>query len=420
MRRVPLGGRMYHRRMRQRALTALATLPAVIWSVGCAGSGPERDGAADPAGAVPAVEVVRLPDGGMQPETAVDSSGVVHLVYLAGDPDAADVFYVRSADGGATFSAPVRVNSVPGSAIASGTIRGAQVAVTPTGRVHVVWNGNEAMPPGDHHADESRGQPGMRMLYARSNADATGFELQRDLMTQTTLLDGGGAVAADAHGTVFVAWHGAGPDATESEAMRRVWLTRSRDDGETFGPERAVSPARGGACSCCSMRMAATRDELRLLYRSALELVHRDIQELTSRDGGETFAQERLHEWEIGACPLTSMSIAADAAAGHVVRAWETANKVYLAVDGSAAVEAPRRASAEGARKHPRLAVGPDGTIALAWTEGTAFGRGGAAAWQVFTSDLTPIGGQGVQTGLPAFDFAAIVRRPQGGFSVIY
>src|SRR5215831_15178717 len=73
------------------------------------------------------VVLVRVPGNGIQPEAVVDSRGIMHVLYFAGDPQAGDLFYVRSKDYGQTFFAPVRVNSQPGSAIAIGTIRGGQI-----------------------------------------------------------------------------------------------------------------------------------------------------------------------------------------------------------------------------------------------------------------------------------------------------
>src|SRR6266436_4986464 len=87
------------------------------------------------------VTVIRTPDNGIQPQAASDSKGVVHLIYYKGDPGAGDIFYVRRLPGQADFSKPLRVNSRPGSAIAMGTIRGAQLAVGKNGRIHVAWNG---------------------------------------------------------------------------------------------------------------------------------------------------------------------------------------------------------------------------------------------------------------------------------------
>src|SRR5262245_40254038 len=74
------------------------------------------------AAALPTVDVQRVPHAGLQPEIAIGRDGVIHLVYFTGTPAAGDLFYVSSGDGGRSFSGPLRVNSQPGSAIATGTI----------------------------------------------------------------------------------------------------------------------------------------------------------------------------------------------------------------------------------------------------------------------------------------------------------
>ena len=94
------------------------------------------------------VTLARVPDGGIQPQIAMDEKGAIQLIYFKGDPGNGDLYYARSRDGGATFSKAVRVNSVPGSAVATGNIRGARIAVGKNGRVHVAWNGSHALTPG--------------------------------------------------------------------------------------------------------------------------------------------------------------------------------------------------------------------------------------------------------------------------------
>ena len=64
----------------------------------------------------PHVELKRVPEGGIQPQTAVGEDGTVHLVYFKGDPSEGDLFYARSKDG-VTFSDPIRVNSLSGTAV---------------------------------------------------------------------------------------------------------------------------------------------------------------------------------------------------------------------------------------------------------------------------------------------------------------
>src|SRR6266702_3136805 len=98
-------------------------------------------------GAAPTVTPVRGPDGGVQPQAAVDSMGKIHLIYLKGEDGACDVFYVTSADGAKTWSKPLRVNSQAGAAIATGTVRGAQLALGKGGRAHVAWMGSSIAEP---------------------------------------------------------------------------------------------------------------------------------------------------------------------------------------------------------------------------------------------------------------------------------
>jgi len=74
------------------------------------------------------VQVMSVPNNGIQPQLVVHEDRV-HLAYYSGEAAHGDVFYVRSDDFGRRFSPPVRVNSQLGSAIAIGSIRGAQIAV---------------------------------------------------------------------------------------------------------------------------------------------------------------------------------------------------------------------------------------------------------------------------------------------------
>jgi len=162
----------------------------------------------------------------------MDGAGTLHVLYYVGDPMHGDLFYVKSLDSGAMWSAPLRVNSEPGTAIAAGTIRGGQIAIGRNSRVHVAWNGSKADSKGPINS-ESR-QREAPMLYSRLNNARTAFEPERSVMTRTFGLNGGGTVAADSAGNVYVAWHGKAAGAVEGEAGRQVWVAESHDNGKTF------------------------------------------------------------------------------------------------------------------------------------------------------------------------------------------
>lgn len=328
------------------------------------------------------VNIIKTPEGGVQPQAAVDGSGAIHLVYLYGDPAAADVGYVRKDPGAETFSKPVRVNSEPGSAIALGTVRGARLALGHAGQVHVVWNGSSKATP------KAAGNSAP-MLYSRLANNRCSFEPQRNLMRSTAGLDGGGTVAADLSGNVYVLWHGQqviNGKSDSGEEKRRVYLAQSRDGGATFQTERAISPASSGACGCCGMAALATRrGDLYVMYRTARETVHRDMNLLVSTDRGNTFPATDLQRWDIGACPMTTSSlIEADA---RVLAAWETDKQVYFAdvTRAGSSTITPTAAPGTGKdRKHPAIAANLAGENLIAWTDGTGWKRGGTLNWALF------------------------------------
>ncbi len=381
----------------------------------------------------PAIAILRVPNSGIQPQAVMDNDGVLHLLYFAGDPKAGDLYYVTSSNNGAAWSAPLRVNSVPRSAIALGTIRGGQMAIDGKGRAHVAWNGatsgqGAAQPQGPLNPES--GQRGAPMLYSRMNESRTAFEPERNLMTRTFGLDGGGTVAADSAGNVYVAWHGKTPGAPAGEAGRQVWVAESHDGGANFAPEQPAWNQPSGACGCCGMAMFAdSRGAVRALFRSATEGVHRDIYLLTSFDHGRTFDGRKLHTWNINACPMSSMSLAegAGAAAGKIAGAWETGGQVYFEnLTGSNSPPAgapgapPVSAPGEGKnRKHPRLAIAANGQMLMVWTEGTGWQRGGSLAWQLYDPAGKPIGETATRPGIPAWSFAAVAAGPRG-FVIVY
>ena len=368
---------------------------------------------------------LRLPDGGIQPQVVADDRGTLHVLYYGGDGLHGDVLYTRSGDGGKTFSSGVRVNST-GSAIATGTIRGAQMALGFGGKVHVAWNGSSAaMLRGPVNPDD--GKSGAPMLYSRLNDTGTAFEPERNLMHRSFGLDGGGSVAADNAGNVYVVWHGIGTDlksgaGAEGEARRAVWVAKSTDDGRSFIDEARAWQEPTGACACCGVKAFASRDgSLHALYRSATKAVHRDIYLITSKDHGKSFRGGLLHKWDINACPMSSMDFAEDGKS--IIAAWETGGRVYWARIGSDRLEGIQPIQAPGdvnGRKHPRLAVNGSGEVLVVWTEGTGWQRGGSLAWQVYDRSGQPTSEKGAAAGVPAWSFAAPAVNTDGSFSILY
>ena len=122
-------------------------------------------------------------------------------------------------------------------------------------------------------------------------------------MTRTGQLDGGGTVAADGDGRVFVAWHGRTSDAVGGERSRRFFVARSDDDGTTFAPEEPALDRATGACGCCGARaFVDRRGDLLALYRAATLDVERDMILVASKDHGAHFEGKSLHAWRVATC----------------------------------------------------------------------------------------------------------------------
>ncbi|MHB8636211.1 MAG: hypothetical protein ACYC96_07040 [Fimbriimonadaceae bacterium] len=357
----------------------------------------------------PTVVMVHLPAGCIQPQAAVAADGVVHVVYFRGPAAGGDLYYSRIAAGSPALTPPVRVNSVPASAGATGTVRAAQVAVGRSGRVYVVWNGLGPKGPG--------GYPQAYQAFSRSNRSASSFELQRNLLPPAMGLDGGGAVAADTRGNVFVLWHSQAGAKEEKDGG--VYVEHSGDDGATFAPAARVDSGGNGACGCCGMRALVAPDgTLDVLYRGARNNSGRDTIELTSTDGGRTFATHVVDPWPLNACPMSTFGLASGT--GGTIAAWETADRVYAANIAPNGAVTGKWSPPGQSQKHPSVAVGANGATLLAWAEGTGWQRGGSLAWRVVSPEGHVLATNRIDGAIDVWSLATAVSRPDGSFLIIY
>jgi hypothetical protein len=358
--------------------------------------------------AVPGVTVAALPVDGIQPQAEIDASGVVHLVYFSGTPGGGNLYYLKLKADGTPASKPVRVNTIDGSALATGSVRGAQMSVGRGGRIHVAWHGSQPVKGTDPSATP--------VWYTRST-DGLTFEPQRTVSGMTHGIDGG-SVAADRAGHVAVAWHALG--SSPGEDHRTVYLAQSSDDGATFGDASAATSAPVGACGCCGLRAEYDRSGiLHVLYRAATNGNHRDATWLMVQ-GKTSRPPIRIHPWELESCPMSTFAMA-ETASG-LVAAWETAQQIYSTTldprTGKVGVIAAVPGS--GTRKHPSIAVNHAGQQLLAWTEGTGWNRGGTLAWRVTDANGAELSSSATAGAVPVWGLVSAVSLSDGSFLVLH
>jgi hypothetical protein len=238
-------------------------------------------------------------------------------------------------------------------------------------------------------------------------------------MTSTTHLDGGGSVAADSQGHVYVIWHAHKRTGPQEEIDRGVFVAFSNDDGRTFAPERQVNPIDTGVCGCCGLKAFADNNgELGILYRSANSMGNRDSMLLLSTNYGASFAATVLGDWHVSTCPMSTHALGQGR--GGLLGMWERRGQIYfgsLLPGRPGSLDPTAAAGATGNRKHPTFAL--SGTtvrpLLIDWTEGTGWNRGGTLAWQIYARL-----GSGQMEGVPVWSFAAAIAEPDDSFTLLY
>lgn len=349
------------------------------------------------------VRVEALPESGIQPQVAVTASGLVHLVYLKGDPKGCDIRHAsRNAAGGA-WSVPVTVNSVPRSAIAAGTIRGAQIALGKDDCLQVIWNGSTlATKPGQ-----------APLLHARLLPGKNEFTPQQNLLGDTTSLDGGASIAANKNGHVAIVWHAAPADKA-GEQNRLVWVRHSADNGGSFSPPEPLNRDRPGVCACCSLRAHLdTSDTLNVIYRAASSPKERGMHVISSRSSRTTI--RKLDDWEVAMCPMSSASLLEKSEG--LLGAWENQGRIITAML-SGPETSMQKIDAVNA-KHPVLARNNQGEILVACITGSGWSKPGRLHWQ-----LSDARGKMIKSGdgekLPVWSYAAAYAQPDGSFVILH
>lgn len=351
------------------------------------------------------VRVESVPEGGIQPQVLVDAKNSVHLVYLKGDPKASDIRYTHRPVTSPTWAEPVTVNSIVGSAVAMGTIRGAQLALGREGSVQVVWNGVAAK-----LNDKQQRSP---LYHARKPAGAVSFEKQRDWLGDTVALDGGASVAANAEGRVCLVWHASKAFGLR-EGARFVFVRESSDDGATFSEPRELNRAQPGVCPCCSLKAHLdSRGTLHVIYRAAMKPDERGMALIRLPQGGEASITP-LDDWRIAMCPMSSISL--QERAGTLRAAWENDGRLVTAIlDAQPSIG--DKAGPKGA-KHPSMTTNSQGSTLLTCITGSGWMKAGQLHWEL-RDGLGKVIESRDGDKLPVWSFATSYALLDGGFVIL-
>jgi len=342
-----------------------------------------------------------------------------------------DVYVASTHDGGRTFGAPVRVNSVAGGASLSGE-QPPRVALVPrTGAdpaLVAVWT--------------AKSPAGTRLFSARSENGGASFSAATPVPgTDATGNRGWESIAATRDGAIVAMWldhrdlaaqsggapmnHAAHQHAPSGEnkkdgfaraQLSQLFFAKLGDLDRTHGIAR-------GVCYCCKTTMATdSAGNIYAAWRQVYEGNVRDIAFAKSSDGGRTFTPPvRISpdNWVLDGCPENGPAMAVDASGrihvvwptlvpGRTADAPPTLALFYANSDDGRRFTARRQIPSEGVPRHAQIAIASAGRLVLAWDEQAAGTRSIAIARGVVEPD-----------GSVRFAREKIDDEPPGSFPIL-
>lgn len=373
-------------------------------------------------------------DGRTNANPSIATSGeFVAVAWSGATVKSMDLYLATSRDGGKTFSAPSRINTVDGDARVNGEMP-PRIALIPrkgtTPEIVVVWtakNGNTWTMPSARSTDGGKTFSTAKLVPGSDGAGSRGWEsvaVDGTGRVYALWLDHRAIVAADSASHQHNMAAGGAmpkPDPTERAGLSHLYF--SSLDGT-----KAIS-ITNSVCYCCKTSLATSGNNVYAVWRHVFPGSMRDMAFSVSRDRGRTFSKPaRVSEdkWQIDGCPDNGPSLAVDKTQRvHIV--WPTAangkTESGLAVfyassrDGKTFTERVRVPS-KGPAQHPQIVIGGDGAPIIAWdetvdgTRRTGFARVSfdAAGKAAFTPIASPDAGPGPW-------YPAIAPTPSGAIA---
>jgi hypothetical protein len=312
------------------------------------------------------------------------SGSTIAVVWGASVNGKSDVFAAVSGDGGATFAAPVQVNTVPGEARLGGELPPRVALARRSGasmpEMVVLWT--------------TRGDR-TEIKAARSRDGGRTFAAPVTLQSPDAAGDRGWpAVALDAQARVHAIWLDHRDMAAKPAAAAPAHQPGAPHDGVAMAQKSSLyygslngSAAHEqritrGVCYCCKTALSAgAGGSLYAAWRHVYPGDLRDMAFTVSRDGGRSFSPVvRVSEdhWAINGCPDDGPALAADGRnVVHMV--WPTViaganpeGAIFYAstADGRSFTPRVRIPTLGGAKPtHPQIVIDRSGRVVVAWEE---------------------------------------------------
>lgn len=294
-------------------------------------------------------------DAGMSGVVSLDvcaDGGTVHLLLGFRENGFTRLEYLRSEDGGVTWSSPVRVDR--GAPPPHRPVRGNDARIAARGNsVLAVWTASGTGFMGSGPLATAISSDGGRTWRPGPNPADDG----------STEGHGFVAVAADEAGRFHLAW------LDGRMGQQGLIYARSDDGGRTWTRNLVLDPE---TCECCWNVLRVHANGVHVLYR---DKVPRDMMLVSSLDRGETWTRPTAvgsFGWEFEGCPHVGGGLAIDSEGIIHATVWtarEGSEGIhYLVSDTGPTGWVTRGAASRAEARHSDLAVAR-GSVALVWDE---------------------------------------------------
>ncbi|HNP25082.1 MAG TPA: hypothetical protein PKL37_23600 [Panacibacter sp.] len=245
---------------------------------------------------------------GQMPALAKDADNNIHLVYGIGD----SIMYTSSADGGATFIAPVLVDTLAD--LVDFATRGPQIAATKNGVAIIAVN-----------------QQGDIFSYSKDQSNKW-LKAVRVNDTDTTNKEGFLGLSSDGNNKLFAIW----PDLRDNN-LNKIFGAQSTDGGQIWNKNVLVYASPDSTvCECCRPSVLMHENHVYVMFRNFLH-GNRDLYLIQSDDAGTTFGTAQKlgnGSWQLDGCPMDGGSISMNAQ--NVQTVWRRRDSIFSAIPGKA------------------------------------------------------------------------------------
>ncbi len=244
---------------------------------------------------------------GEQPQIAVDSKGIIRLVFGQKDK----ILYATSTDKGKTFSKPVIVGEV--AKMHLGMTRGPQLASSK-----------------DYSIVTAMDQPGNIHSFRLTHKTGKWEKISNVNDSDASAPEGLMSIAADDNNNFYAVWL----DLRENR-KNNIAFASMRANSKWTANKFAYKSSEDHVCECCKPSIAVKGSNVAIMFRNWLK-GSRDLYLVNSSNSGQSFSEaQKLGKgtWPLKGCPMDGGGLYVDSK-GEIHTAWQRDGQIYYAKPG--------------------------------------------------------------------------------------